>query len=84
MQEPLACQSVYASETSQGHLKQQQLYSDQSLMQLRPRLLSFRLVTSLSFTIGTRIFADPETCFQELISEILLDRPLPGINHRFQ
>ena len=39
-------------------------------------------------TVGTKITADPEKCFRELISEKLLiviaGQALSGINYRFQ
>ena len=39
-------------------------------------------------TAGTKIIADPEKCFQELISEKITDfiggLALPGIKYRFQ
>ena len=53
-------------------------------LQFRSTLqITFTLLVVFEFTVGTKIIADPEKCFLELISEILLillrDRPGLGL-----
>ena len=50
--------------------------------------MNFGNTVGPTITVGTKMIADPEKCFQEFISEKLLiffaGRALFGINYRFQ